>query len=72
MNRKPRKHQLQSMGFYGEAFGGGCFDLGVLQLKEGVGLYHEQQIADAFIAERQAFIPYLQSVLAAIGHQQGE
>jgi hypothetical protein len=71
MNRKPRQHPVQNLGVYGQA-SDGCWDLAVMQLSPGVGLYHEHQLADMRKAEREYFFPYLLSVLAILGHQKEE
>ncbi len=67
MNKKPKPHPVQRLGVYGGADGGGCFDLAVMQLAPGVGLYHESQLAEMRINERVYFMPYLLSVLAILG-----
>lgn len=70
MNKKPRKVGTQQLGFYAGVDGGGYMDIGVLQLSPGVALYHEHSIAEMIIAERVAFVPYMLSVLAVLGHNQ--
>lgn len=66
---KPKPHPVQTLGVYGAADGGGCFDLATIKLMPGVGLYHESHLTEMVIHERVMFIPYILSVLAVLGTQ---
>ena len=69
MNKQPSKLGTQRLHIYTDVDGGGCIDVGVVQMIPGAALYHQQSIEDMRLAERVGYIPYMLSVLAVLGHQ---
>ena len=68
MNKKPKPLRTQTLDLDAAA-DGGMFTAGHVTMNPGFGIYHESQIEMMKVQERVHFIPYLLSVLAALGHR---
>lgn len=66
MRKVPQPRDNRVLRLYGQAPGGGCQDLAVVQFLPGVGLYYTAEIEEALVNERLQFIPYLLSVLEVL------
>lgn len=66
MKKTPDPRPVQRLSVYTGVDGGGCRDVGTLQLDKDVFLYNRRDIEDALINERIQFIPYLLSVLEVL------